>query len=119
MSPSTVALLLVVVPLALAVVPVVSAFRSRALFPADVGLVFLPALAFVAALLAFNEPAQTGWALIAYPFFVLWLCVLALYVRVFMLPRLGVNARRAAFGALLAAVMAAALFGAYVPPFYE
>jgi hypothetical protein len=119
MSAGIFALLLVFLPLALAAVPAAIAFRSGALFAADFGLVLLPAPIFLAGLVAFNEPAQTGWAGIAYPFLVLWLCVLALYGRVFLLPRLGLSARWAALGTFLVAVAGAALFGAYVPPFYE
>ena len=119
MSAGAFALLLLLLPLALAAVPAARASRSGALFPADFGLVLLPAPIFLAALVVFNEPAQTGWAGIAYPFLVLWLCVLAFYVRVFLLPRVGLSARRAALVTFLVAAICAALFGACVPPFYE
>ena len=119
MSPGIFALLLVAVPLLLAVVPAVRANCSHTLFPADFGLVVLPAPAFFLALLVFNKPAQTGWAGIAYPFLILWLSVLTLYIRVFVGPRLGLNIRSVALGTFLLALLASVVFGAYVPPYYE
>jgi hypothetical protein len=119
MSVGVFALFLVILALALAAVPAACASRSGLLFPADFALVFLPPPAFLAALWAFNEPAQTGWAIVVYPFLVLWLSVLALYIRVFLLARIGLNARSAALGTFLVVAVSAALFGAYVPPLYE
>ena len=116
MSAGIFALLLVLVPLGLAGFPALFALRGRTLFAADIGLVFLPAPAFLAALVALNEPAQTGWAGIAYPFFVFWVCIVAFYARVFALPHLGLNPRPAAIGTLVLALLAAVLFGAFVPP---
>ncbi|MCW5620899.1 MAG: hypothetical protein KIS79_07335, partial [Burkholderiales bacterium] len=96
-----------------------AALRARPPFAADIGLLFLPAPAFLAALLIFNEPAQTGWAGIAYPFLVFWFCILAFYSRVFLLPRLGLSVQSAAIGTFAVVGLAAVLFGAFVPPFYE
>jgi hypothetical protein len=114
-----VALVLVAVPLALAVVPVAAARRSRSLFATDIGLVILPAVAFVVSVGTFNEAAQIGWALIIYPFLIVWLSVAALYVRVFFLPRVGVRPSVGATGTLLLAIAAASAFGAMVAPWYE
>ena len=119
MYAGTFALLLVLVPFGLAWIPAAAAFRTRTLFSADISLILLPAPVFLAALLAFNEPAQTGWAGIDYPFLVFWACIVAFFARVFMLPRLGLRARPAAIGTLVVATLVTVLFGAFVPPFYE
>jgi hypothetical protein len=119
MTAGTFALLLLLVPLALAAIPAAAAMRTHSLFAADIGLVFLPAPAFLAALLAFNAPAQVGWAFIAYPFLVFWSCVVAFYARAFATPRLGWRARPAAVGMLVVFSLVAVLLGAFVPPLYE
>jgi FtsH-binding integral membrane protein len=97
---------------------VLSAFRSHKLFVADVALLLTPPLVFIAALLAFNVPAQTGWALIVYPFLVLAVSVVGLYVRVYLLRRVW-PPRVAAVATLTVFVAGAALFGATVAPWYE
>lgn len=119
MTAGVFAFLLVLAPLGFASIPAMVALRTRTLFAADFGLVLLPAPAYLLALLAFNEPAQTGWAGIAYPFVVLWFCVVVFFVRVFAMPRLGLSARSAAICTFIVLVLVAALFGAFVPPLYE
>lgn len=118
MSNGTFALLVVLVLLLFAVPPAVSAFRTHQLFAADVALVLVPAPVFVAALLAFNEPAQTGWAGIGYPFLVLAVSVVGFYVRVYLLRRVW-SPRIVAAVTCISFVAAAALFGATVAPWYE
>jgi hypothetical protein len=119
MSAGTFAVLLILVPLLLAAVPACYAYESGSLFAADVGLLLLPAPVFLVSLLAFNKPAHVGWAGIAYPFVVFWLSVIILYIRVFLLPPIGLKPRSAALSTLIVAIAVAAFFGAFVPPFYE
>ena len=119
MSASTFALLIVMVLLLAAVLPVRTAAQSKTLFATDIGLVLLPAPAFMACLATFNEPAQTGWATIGYPFLVLAVSVAALFVRVYALPPIGVSPKIGSLVALVFSVFAAAAFGAFVGPWYE
>ena len=119
MSAGAFALLVVSLLLLAATYPVRYAFRSKTLFATDIGLVLLPAPTFIASLLAFNEPAKTGWAVIGYPFLVLAISVAALFIRVFALPQVGIPPKVGSLVAVVLAVVAAAAFGAFVGPWYE
>ena len=119
MSAGWFALYLLLALLVFAAVPMAHAHQAGTLHRADWALIFVPAPTFVAALLAMNDLAKTGWAVMVYPFLVLALSVVALWIRVFLLPRFGVPSRAASSIAFAAAVLAAALFGTFVPPLYE
>jgi len=119
MSAGLIALLLIGLSLLLSAPAFVVARRSASLFATDFALVAAPPFAFLLALVAFNEPAQTGWAPIGYPFAVLLAGVLMLQARVFIAPRLGFAPRSASTFVLFIAVVAASLFGAFTPPWYE
>jgi hypothetical protein len=113
------AALMIAVLLSLAIVPIRAAVRSGTFFASDVVLIAGPPIAFVGCLLLFNKPAQTGWALIGYPFLVLALSVVALWARVFLLPRTIASLQLVSYVFLAVAVTAAAIFGSAVPPWYE
>jgi hypothetical protein len=100
-------------------VPVVWARRSGGLLETDIALLVVPAGAFLVALALFNKPALTGWAFILYPWLVLVCSVGVLYVRVFLLPRIGVAASVASKACLAVCTLAAVVFGSITPPFYE
>jgi len=119
MSAGSFALLLISVLLACAGIPALIAYRDQNLYAADVALVLVPTPVFVLAMLAFNEPARTGWALIGYPFPVLALSVAALYFRVLALPKLGFRPRAASRTCLALAVVGAAAFGTFAAPWHE
>lgn len=105
--------------LAFTAVPIVSARRSGGLLGTDIALLLAPAGAFLVALILFNKPALTGWAFILYPWLVLVCSVGALYVRVFLLSRLGVAASPASKACLVVCTLAAVVFGLLTPPLYE
>ena len=119
MSVGWFALYLLFALLVFAAIPLARARQTGSLHRADWGLVFVPGPTFVVALLALNDLAKTGWAVMVYPFLVLALSVIALWIRVFLLPKCGVPSRVASSVTFSVAVLAAALFGAFVPPLYE
>ena len=103
----------------LAFVPAFVAWRSKVLYATDIGLMFLPTVGFVSALVLLNKPAQTGWAVtLVVP--ILALSVVLLYVRVFALNRLArFSAKQASYVCFLIAFIAATLLGAFAPPWYN
>ena len=100
-------------------ISVVVARRSGTLFISDLALLIAPPLAFVIALVVFNEPALTGWAFLLYPLLIAALSVGLLHARVFVLCRMGVSAQTVSRILLGAAIVGSALLGTFVPPLYE
>jgi hypothetical protein len=111
--------LVVAVLLMCAVIPARAAMRTRSLRVTDIVIVLGPPPVFVAAVLAFNKPAQIGWALIGYPFLILAASVVTLFLRVYVLSEPGSSSRRVSALTALAAILGAAAFGAFVPPWHE
>src|SRR5437868_15402122 len=112
MSAGALALSVVAVLLLCAVPAFVSASRQRALFGTDFALLLGPVVAFAVSLSMFNVPAQTGWALMLYPFVMLALSVVVLYIRVYLLRYVPVSPHALSMVAFIASSVAAALFGA-------
>lgn len=119
MSAGLFAIIILVTLLSVAVVPLRSAFRKGQLYFSDLALPLLPAVCFAFALLQFNSPAQTGWALIGYPFLVVAMSVVVLYISVFGLRTLFVQARIVSFAVLAVSSAMAVYAGAIVAPWYE
>lgn len=105
--------------LASAAIPAAVAHRSKSLYVTDLALLIAPLIGFLAALIAFNQPALTGWAFVLYPVIIVALTIVLFHLRVFLLPRFGISTRTASRGVLVFAVVASATLGAFVSPFYE
>lgn len=112
--------LVIVIGLVLcAAIAIFSVHRSGNLFAWDIALVIAPPFAFLLALNGLNEPAETGVAPIIYPYLVLALSIVALQLRVFLLPLFGLSHRVCSVGTFFLAMGASAVFGALVKPWYE
>lgn len=105
--------------LASAAIPTTVAYRSNTFYATDLALFVAPPFGFFVALGILNEQALTGWAFMLYPILILGLSVAAMHARVFLLPHLGVSARKASRGSLVATLAVAVALGMFVSPVYE
>lgn len=103
----------------LAVGALVHGRRRQTVHASDWVLLLAPAPLFFATAVLFNQPAHIGWALVLWPFLVFAIGVLSLCVRLLALPLLGLPGRvtAAVFSAFI--LIGAALWGAWVPPWYD
>ena len=119
MSAAVVALCLLLLLGVLSLPAISFARRRSSLFLADCALLVVPTFLLIAALVLLNEPAERSFAIIVYPFLCAALCVVLLWLRVFLLTYLPVSPRSLSVSMLAVSCVIATAVGAFVLPIYE
>ena len=119
MSAVVIALCLLLLLGVLSLPAILFARRRSSFFLADYALLVVPTFLLIAALVLLNELAQRSFAIIVYPFLCAALCVVLLWLRVFLLTYLPVSSRSLSVTVLAVACVMATAVGAFVLPIYE
>ena len=99
--------------------PLIYANRKQALFFTDLALPIAPPAFLFGGILLLNQPAQTGWGVIAYPLICALLCITMLYVRFFLLINALPPSRSQSAVFFTVACMLAFGFAVVVEPWYD